>query len=462
MKEDLRVIYTFVPFLISYHYNSQPRIQQEFTSLLTSTIFVYILFIYMNKIEPKMHHNPTDLAISLYVNYLSVYTNLMSLLIDDVQALLLLRYISWIFTFPYLLILDVHNHSSSEYQVEISIVMSTSVFLFNIAHHLCHDVYSLYGSAYVSVLFLIYYNFRTQLVKMPLHSYVNVMWIIYGLIFFAFKSEFITSSQLYICFTTLDTVTKGMLTYYCQITHMKRITNKYGLLKVVRMFFPMIEEAFSNNLISSQDYEEIKEHLDLSRDDISHFKNLIVDELFPDDAWKHMLSPFKVHKVYENMGVVFCDIVGYSTLVMNRPITESIQYIDAFYTKIDMIVHKCKVQKVETIGDAYLIVSENINALIECSRLILLEFREKVRIGLHCGETASCTLGISKLRHAYIGHAINVSARLESNGTPGKLLISSSIRQYLNDFSCNIISTQEIELKGIGPHETFLVEFDHT
>jgi class 3 adenylate cyclase len=235
-------------------------------------------------------------------------------------------------------------------------------------------------------------------------------------------------------------------------------------MKVIRMFFPMVEEAFSNNLISQKDYNEIKEHLDLSRDDLTYFKNLIVDELFPNESWKHMLTPFKVHTSHPEIGILFCDIVGYSTYVKEHSLQESIKYIDAFYTKIDMIVYKCQVQKVETIGDAYLIVSENICDLLMCSKHILNEFQESVRIGIHCGEAASCTLGISKLRHAYIGHSVNIAARLESNGVPGKVHISSTVKNILDanmplNSSYNTKSTQFLDMKGIGKHKTFVIDF---
>jgi class 3 adenylate cyclase len=229
------------------------------------------------------------------------------------------------------------------------------------------------------------------------------------------------------------------------------------------MFFPMIQEAVNSNLINLQDYEEIKEHLDLSRDDMSYFKNQIVDELFPDEAWRHMLSPFKKHKVFKEIGILFCDIVGYSTFVMNNPLSTSIQYIDTFYTRVDMIVHKCGVQKVETIGDAYLIVSEDMTALIECANYIVCEFRDKIRIGLHCGEAASCTLGISKLRHAYVGHAVNLAARLETSSTPGRVHISHEVKEWIDQaksLSCTITQRDAIDLKGIGNHQTFFVDFD--
>lgn len=165
---------------------------------------------------------------------------------------------------------------------------------------------------------------------------------------------------------------------------------------------------------------------------------------------------------------MFCDIVGYSSFVKNNKLKTVIEYIDDFYTKIDMIVNKYKVNKVETIGDAYLIVSEDLEKILNCSFSIIETFDEKVRIGIDYGEAAGCTLGICKLRYAYVGNVVNVASRLESTSIPGKIHISERIYKELeeneencksNKYDYNLIKREEeIELKNIGKQQTYFIQ----
>jgi class 3 adenylate cyclase len=267
----------------------------------------------------------------------------------------------------------------------------------------------------------------------------------------------ITKESMYVMFTMLDLISKSVFTYNYQLLNVKMLRNKYGLLKVVRMFFPKMCDALTCDVINESDFKELMQHLDLSKDDMMYFKNLLVDELFPDEAWKEMLSPCKTYKLFPKIGILFCDIVGYSEYVINNPIDRVITFVDAFYTSIDLLVNKMRVQKVETIGDAYLIVSEDIVSLMECAQLIVMEFHDRVRIGIHIGEAASCTLGFTKLRHAYVGHPVNMASRLESSGVPGKIHISNQLKEELIklEWKGTFVERGEMELKGIGSHTTF-------
>lgn len=462
MKANLDILYRFVPFIVLKYYDTSQLIVSEFTPILTGTICFYMMFIYLNNCEPKLKQRPTDIANSMYVNSISLYTGLISLLIDNVSALLLLRYISWIFTFPFLLVLDNKNlQKRPGYNINVSIGIAIASFVSHTIHHITNRIQAMVICYILSIYFTLYYNWSDTIYKIPLHSYINIIWVAYGVTNIVYVSGYIDKERLYVCYTVMDLLSKSFFTYNYQISNVKNITNRYGILKVARMFYPMIQRAVSSKMISDYDFAEITNHLDLWKDDIESFKTRLVDELFPNNSWKNMISLQKQHTLYPRLGVLFCDIVGYSTFVMSNPIEESIRFVDSFYTKIDMIVTKHGVQKVETIGDAYLIVSEDVEKLLACAVQISQSFCDMVRIGVHVGEAASCTLGISKLRHAYVGHAINVAARLETSGEQGRIHVSEDVKEYCEEIAPGLIFTSrgDITLKGVGSFKTYFMEY---
>ena len=125
-----------------------------------------------------------------------------------------------------------------------------------------------------------------------------------------------------------------------------------------------------------------------------------------------------------------------------------VQLLDEIYCTLDCVLKCYDVYKVETIGDAYMVVSglpkktkfhaENIASMalhilseakcFDISKICNLKQRQllKVRIGIHSGPVAAGVVGMSRPRYCLFGDSVNTASRMESTGEPLKIQISSA------------------------------------
>ena len=179
-------------------------------------------------------------------------------------------------------------------------------------------------------------------------------------------------------------------------------------------------------------------------------------------------------RYFSSATILFADIVGFTSKVERLDPGELLATLNTFFRGFDKIVIKHKVRKVKTIGDAYMCVggiSEQSNShaknvcmvgldmlgFVEAVNLqqeILGKERWELRIGIHSGPLIAGTSGDT---FDIWGDAVNIAARLESTSEPGKIHISEKTRDYLEGLG-NLISREDIKLKGKGVWNTFFLE----
>jgi len=151
---------------------------------------------------------------------------------------------------------------------------------------------------------------------------------------------------------------------------------------------------------------------------------------------------------YDDVTVIFLDIVGFTKIAEQMPPEALIEELDYYFKAFDNIFQKHRVEKIKTIGDAYLAVSglpipdgnHAVNA-IEAAREIM-EFvkTEKgrraasfdLRIGIHSGSVIAGVVGNTKFAFDIWGDNVNTAARLESNGEQGRINVSESTFRLVN------------------------------
>ncbi|KAG8224590.1 hypothetical protein J437_LFUL009432 [Ladona fulva] len=152
------------------------------------------------------------------------------------------------------------------------------------------------------------------------------------------------------------------------------------------------------------------------------------------------------------------------------------------YTCFDSIVENYDVYKVETIGDAYMVVSglpvrnENRHArevarmaLALLNAVITFKIRHrpneqlKLRIGLHTGPCVAGVVGLKMPRYCLFGDTVNTASRMESNGLPLRIHLSSATKEVLDTFGTFILELRgEVEMKGKGKMTTFWLKGEHS
>ena len=146
---------------------------------------------------------------------------------------------------------------------------------------------------------------------------------------------------------------------------------------------------------------------------------------------------------FENISVLFCDIVGFTPLSAKTPPEKLVNFLNQIFTAFDKLCAKYGVEKIKTIGDAYMAVSGVPNAKKDHAQVIAklaLDMLKtinnynigiKVRIGLHCGEAVAGVIGKQKFSYDLWGDTVNTASRMESNGAPDKIACSNEFYERL-------------------------------
>lgn len=180
----------------------------------------------------------------------------------------------------------------------------------------------------------------------------------------------------------------------------------------------------------------------------------------------------------EDMTIMFADIVGFTTLSEHMKPSEIIELLNTVYSKLDLLADTYGIEKIKTIGDAYMAISDSredkVNHKLKmltfakkilaiCSEIILSNGKTlEVRIGIHSGPTVTGVIGTKKLSYDVWGDAVNTAARMESYGEPGTIQVSqefyNSIIHIDGMIETTVIAQKEIEIKGKGLMNTVLLQ----
>ncbi|XP_063797598.1 guanylyl cyclase C [Pseudophryne corroboree] len=245
------------------------------------------------------------------------------------------------------------------------------------------------------------------------------------------------------------------------------------LAKIFSNFHNETNENYMDTLIRRlQLYSKNLEHL------VEERTKLYKAERDRADRLNFMLLPGPVVKSLKETGLVepeffeevtiyFSDIVGFTTICKYSTPMEVVDMLNDVYKDFDHILDHHDVYKVETIGDAYMVVSglPNRNGnrhAVDISRMALdilsfmgsFELRHLpglpvwIRIGVHSGPCAAGVVGIKMPRYCLFGDTVNTASRMESTGLPLRIHVSKSTISILKRTDCEF----QYEVRG----ETFL------
>jgi class 3 adenylate cyclase len=455
------MFFTYVPILMLYS-NSMYAPAFIMPFLLISLMFYMWLFFSSREANSKLASR-RELVMAKQVLSIGLHTTMYSMFINNISSLLLFRYTSWILSFPHFLELETRTMNvPPSHPLKISKMLMTWVFLFTIASeclrysapiisHICEALLWI-----ISVLFFIQYNAQRTITQSS-HSNVNFIVVVYGATYLARQFSYIDDIWYYIMIIFLDVLSKcSVLVVFSTKTRLWNNTLKD--VQVLRLIMPKLKQALAANVIDERQFNQYVDLIDCSKYNVAELRQELLDDLFPKSAIKSALSVNFQHTIHESLSVMFVDMVNYTTFVNTTPLEDVVRYMNDFYCNMDMITHRYGVDKVETIGDAYLVVSEDADKCIMCAMEMLRQYKDAIRIGMHIGRVASCTMGLFKIRHSYVGHTVNMAARMESNGVPGNIHVTEEVKEAVKDAWVFAQRDTHIQLKGIGMVQTYFVE----
>nr|WP_100764676.1 adenylate/guanylate cyclase domain-containing protein [Leptospira ellisii]PJZ94160.1 hypothetical protein CH379_04200 [Leptospira ellisii] len=180
---------------------------------------------------------------------------------------------------------------------------------------------------------------------------------------------------------------------------------------------------------------------------------------------------------HENAVVILTDFVGFSDISRYMSPNELLKELSIYFDEFEKICAGHRIEKVKTIGDAFLAVGglggykrtaklDSILASLKMMEYTERKKREKLksgddawglRIAIHSGTLIAGVVGHTKIAFDIWGHTVNLASRIENVGEPGKITVSKSIYNDVRDyFDCTYIGLKE--LKGVGSHDLYTVD----
>lgn len=169
--------------------------------------------------------------------------------------------------------------------------------------------------------------------------------------------------------------------------------------------------------------------------------------------------------------IVFADFVGFTSRAATMHPGELLATLDAFFSRFDAIMDRYGVEKLKTIGDAYMYASglpdrTRTHAIDAClaAMHILRDVEEHsdvgfggVRIGIHSGPLMAGMVGSKKFAYDVWGDAVNTASRLESTSEAGRINVSKTTCDLVSDF---FIVTQRgpLSVKGKGMMDAYFLD----
>lgn len=192
--------------------------------------------------------------------------------------------------------------------------------------------------------------------------------------------------------------------------------------------------------------------------------------ILPSETAEELKSTGKAQaKHYDSVTVLFTDFKDFTSISEKMSPTQLVKELHHCFSGFDHIIKKHNIEKIKTIGDAYMCVAglpvkntthpiDAVNAAMEIREYMLNYKKEKeaigeitfdIRIGIHTGPVVAGIVGVNKFAYDVWGSTVNTASRLETASEPNKINISSSVYNIIKDeFDCTLRG--EISVKGLG------------
>lgn len=209
--------------------------------------------------------------------------------------------------------------------------------------------------------------------------------------------------------------------------------------------------------------------------------NLIIDQernrsealllnILPRDTAQELKMKGKVEaKRFESATVMFTDFKGFTQYAENLKPEELVDAVDYYFSKFDEIIERHGLEKIKTVGDAYMCAGgvpfasdDHAPRVVKAAKEIMAFVsqalqsptdgrpRFQVRIGICSGPVVAGVVGTKKFAYDIWGDTVNIAARLETASEPGKINIAESTYHFVKDaVTCTYRGEVEVRNRGL-------------
>jgi adenylate cyclase len=201
-------------------------------------------------------------------------------------------------------------------------------------------------------------------------------------------------------------------------------------------------------------------------------ERLLLSILPPAIAERLKDEPGTIAEGFAEVSVLFADLAGFTAYSRAADPRGLVELLDAVFSEFDRLAAAAGVEKIKTIGDAYMAVAglpvSRADHAAAAARLALgmqksfaAIARERglplaLRIGIHSGPVVAGVIGRQKFSYDLWGDTVNIASRMESHGEPGRIHVSAATRDLLDD-RFRFEDRGMVPLKGSGMMKTFFL-----
>ncbi|MGQ4647596.1 adenylate/guanylate cyclase domain-containing protein [Lyngbya aestuarii] len=175
---------------------------------------------------------------------------------------------------------------------------------------------------------------------------------------------------------------------------------------------------------------------------------------------------------FEAVTVLFADLVDFTEFSSQTSPTELVEILNQIFSNFDRLAKEYGVEKIKTIGDAYMVVAglptpreRHAQAIAQMAlgmREAITQFNTKtgekfsLRMGINSGPVVAGVIGIQKFSYDLWGDTVNTASRMESHGIPGCIQVTEATYELLkNEYLFE--ARGPVEIKGKGEMTTYLL-----
>ena len=200
-------------------------------------------------------------------------------------------------------------------------------------------------------------------------------------------------------------------------------------------------------------------------------EELLTNAIPPSIANRLRRGERRIAEAYPETSVVFADIVGFTPFAQRTAPRDVVDLLDGLFTTFDTLAERHGLEKIKTIGDAYMAVAgapepiaDHAIAAIAFGRDLIDAVAEtrassgiplEVRVGVASGPAVGGVIGQQRLQFDLWGDTVNLASRMESSGVPGRVQIAGSTASLLGRQAP--LERREVDVKGLGTMTAFLV-----
>lgn len=183
-------------------------------------------------------------------------------------------------------------------------------------------------------------------------------------------------------------------------------------------------------------------------------------------------NDMRIADYYDSVTVMFADLVNFTQMSEKMSPTQLVDLLSQVFLKFDQLAEKYQVEKIKTIGDAYMVVS---GAPVVCTNhaqriaAMALEMQSALKevaartgwdlnmhIGIHSGAVVAGVIGSSKFSYDLWGDTVNLASRMEETCVAGAIQVTAATQRLLKDDYLFSVKSA-VEVKGKGVLDTFML-----